>query len=97
MPTDANGLAFGRPPGQVLNIVYLTPRDRQFGRVLPPRRQRPASHQQLTRAALHVGRAGGPGASARPFRPPAPARVAAMTLTMTREKDISLHMKDENV
>ena len=36
-------------------------------------------------------------ASARPSRPPAPARVGTMTLTMTREKDISLHMKDENV
>ncbi len=24
-PTDANGIAFGRTPGEVLNIVYLTP------------------------------------------------------------------------
>jgi hypothetical protein len=36
-------------------------------------------------------------ASARPSGPPAPARVGTMTLTMTREKDISLYMKDENV
>jgi hypothetical protein len=71
------------------------PQGSQFGRVLPPRRQRPAPHQQLTKEQHFTP--GGPGASARPSRPPAPARVAAMTLTMTREKDISLHMKDGHV
>jgi hypothetical protein len=31
VPTDANGLAFGRSPGQVLNIVYLTPKAANSG------------------------------------------------------------------
>ena len=35
VPTDANGLAFGRPPGQVLNIVYLTPKVASSGGFYP--------------------------------------------------------------
>jgi hypothetical protein len=32
VPADGNGLAFGRTPGQVLNIVYLTPKKANSGR-----------------------------------------------------------------
>ena len=49
-PTDDNGLAFGRTPGQVLNIVYLTPKVATKGGFYPARRQRPAAHQRLTNA-----------------------------------------------
>lgn len=35
VPTDANGLAFGRTPGQVLNIVYLTPKTANSGGFYP--------------------------------------------------------------
>jgi len=35
VPTDANGLAFGRTPGQVLNIVYLTPKVANSGGFYP--------------------------------------------------------------
>jgi hypothetical protein len=35
VPTDANGLAFGRTPGQVLNIVYLTPKVATSGGFYP--------------------------------------------------------------
>ena len=35
VPTDANGLAFGRTPGQVLNIVYLTPKETTSGGFFP--------------------------------------------------------------
>jgi hypothetical protein len=35
VPTDANGLAFGRTPGQVLNIVYLTPKAANSGGFYP--------------------------------------------------------------
>jgi hypothetical protein len=34
VPTDANGLAFGRTPGQVVSIVYLAP-DAKKGGFLP--------------------------------------------------------------
>ncbi|MCZ2405093.1 ferritin-like domain-containing protein [Paenarthrobacter sp. Z7-10] len=34
-PTDANGIAFGRNPGQVLNIVYLTPKQATSGGFFP--------------------------------------------------------------
>jgi hypothetical protein len=35
VPADANGLAFGRTPGQVLNIVYLTPHVANSGGFYP--------------------------------------------------------------
>jgi Ferritin-like domain len=35
VPADSNGLAFGRTPGQVLNIVYLTPREANAGGFFP--------------------------------------------------------------
>jgi Ferritin-like domain len=35
VPTDSNGLAFGRTPGQVLNIVYLTPKKATSGGFYP--------------------------------------------------------------
>jgi hypothetical protein len=35
VPTDANGLAFGRTPGQVLNVVYLTPNVANSGGFYP--------------------------------------------------------------
>jgi hypothetical protein len=35
VPTDSNGLAFGRSPGQVLNIVYLTPKVANSGGFYP--------------------------------------------------------------
>jgi hypothetical protein len=35
VPTDGNGLAFGRTPGQVLNIVYLTPKVSNSGGFYP--------------------------------------------------------------
>ena len=35
VPTDGNGLAFGRTPGQVLNIVYLNPRPAHSGGFYP--------------------------------------------------------------
>jgi hypothetical protein len=35
VPTDSNGLAFGRSPGQVLNIVYLTPKVASSGGFYP--------------------------------------------------------------
>ena len=35
VPTDSNGLAFGRTPGQVLNIVYLTPNVANSGGFYP--------------------------------------------------------------
>ena len=35
VPTDGNGLAFGRSPGQVLNIVYLNPKPVNSGGFFP--------------------------------------------------------------
>ena len=35
VPADANGLAFGRTPGEVLNIVYLTPKVATSGGFFP--------------------------------------------------------------
>jgi Ferritin-like domain len=35
VPTDSNGLAFGRTPGQVLNVVYLTPNVANSGGFYP--------------------------------------------------------------
>jgi hypothetical protein len=35
VPTDANGLAFGRTPGRVLNIVYLNPKPVSSGGFFP--------------------------------------------------------------
>jgi hypothetical protein len=35
VPADGNGLAFGRTPGQVLNIVYLTPKVASSGGFYP--------------------------------------------------------------
>jgi hypothetical protein len=35
VPADGNGLAFGRTPGQVLNIVYLTPKAANSGGFYP--------------------------------------------------------------
>jgi hypothetical protein len=35
VPADSNGLAFGRTPGQVLNIVYLTPKKANSGGFYP--------------------------------------------------------------
>ncbi len=35
VPADSNGLAFGRTPGQVLNIVYLTPKKATSGGFYP--------------------------------------------------------------
>jgi len=35
VPTDGNGLAFGRTPGQILNIVYLTPKVANSGGFYP--------------------------------------------------------------
>ncbi len=35
VPADANGIAFSRSPGQVLNIVYLTPQEARSGGFFP--------------------------------------------------------------
>lgn len=35
VPADSNGLAFGRTPGQVLNVVYLTPKVANSGGFYP--------------------------------------------------------------
>ena len=35
MPDDDNGVAFGRTPGQVLNIVYPTPSEATSGGFYP--------------------------------------------------------------
>ena len=35
MPADRNGLAFGRTPGHVLNVVYLTPKKATSGGFFP--------------------------------------------------------------
>jgi hypothetical protein len=35
VPTDGNGIAFGRTTGQVLNIVYLTPHESESGGFFP--------------------------------------------------------------
>jgi hypothetical protein len=35
VPTDSNGLAFGRTPGRVLNVVYLTPKVANSGGFYP--------------------------------------------------------------
>jgi hypothetical protein len=35
VPDDANGLAFGRTPGEVLSIVYLTPKVATSGGFFP--------------------------------------------------------------
>jgi Ferritin-like domain len=35
VPADKNGLAFGRTPGQVLNVVYLTPKKATSGGFFP--------------------------------------------------------------
>jgi hypothetical protein len=35
VPADSNGLAFGRTPGEVLNIVYLTPKAAKKGGFFP--------------------------------------------------------------
>ena len=35
IPDDNNGIAFGRTPGQVLNIVYLTPGQATSGGFYP--------------------------------------------------------------
>jgi len=35
VPADSNGLAFGRTPGQVLNVVYLTPKAATSGGFYP--------------------------------------------------------------
>ena len=35
VPTDGNGLVFGRTPGQVLNVVYLTPKVANSGGFYP--------------------------------------------------------------
>ncbi len=35
VPTDGNGLAFGRTPGQVHNVVYLTPKKASSGGFYP--------------------------------------------------------------
>jgi hypothetical protein len=34
-PTDRNSIAFGRPPGHVLNVVYLTPEKANKGGFFP--------------------------------------------------------------
>ncbi|MEJ7743427.1 MAG: hypothetical protein WKF73_13305 [Nocardioidaceae bacterium] len=34
-PTDRNAIVFSRTPGQVLNIVYLTPEQRRQGGFFP--------------------------------------------------------------
>ena len=53
-----------------------------------------APHQQLTKSSTSpAGRADRAPAPGFPVAGPA-ARVATTTLIMTREKDISLHMKD---
>jgi hypothetical protein len=35
VPDDSNGIAFGRTPGQILNIVYLTPGQATSGGFYP--------------------------------------------------------------
>jgi len=35
VPDDGNGIAFGRTPGQILNIVYLTPGQASSGGFYP--------------------------------------------------------------
>jgi hypothetical protein len=35
VPDDSNGIAFGRTPGQILNIVYLTPDQATSGGFYP--------------------------------------------------------------
>lgn len=35
MPADSNSVAFGRTPGRVLNVVYLTPKVATSGGFYP--------------------------------------------------------------
>ena len=35
MPTDHNGITYSRTPGQVLNVVYLTPKAATKGGFFP--------------------------------------------------------------
>ena len=49
VPDDGNGIAFGRTPAQILNIVYLTPGQASSGGVLPEWPKWRADYQRLTR------------------------------------------------
>ena len=51
VPTDGNGLVFGRTTAQVLNVVYLTPKKATSGGFFPRGVNGADQHQRLTREA----------------------------------------------
>ena len=75
VPTDNNGIAYSRTPGQVLNIVYLNPAGEQ-GRVLPGRASTARSRPAPTTADPTGGRRSPHRGGRRRPVPPPPRGVA---------------------